>query len=135
MSALPKKASTAIRQQIVDALRDPLRRFFDQNSSSRNLLEAWDLKADGFFADLADGLSADRLFLKPKTFLNQPQRYQCVLCYSEDLDYPKLDIHVTLSPKGEPTRVKIAIHESYTPKPLPRIYPYTTNDENDTSHS
>lgn len=125
----PRKASEGIRLQIIDALKDPRRRFIDGKTPSRSLLDVWGITTDGFFADLASGLSADRLFLKPKTFPNQAQRYQCVLCYPEDADYPKLDVHVTLSPKGTPTSVKVAIHESDTALTLPRIYPYTIDDE------
>jgi len=36
------------RAQIVEALRDPGRRFLDSKSSSRNYLDHWDLKAVGF---------------------------------------------------------------------------------------
>ena len=122
MPTLPRKAPATIRSQIIEALRDPARRFLDQNSSSRNHLDRWDLRADGFFADLADGLASDLLFLKPKNQANQPQRYQCVLAYSENDPYPALDIHVTLSPKGQPTRVMVAVHESDTVQTLPRIY-------------
>ncbi|MDQ8202163.1 hypothetical protein [Pelagicoccus sp. SDUM812003] len=125
----PRKASEGIRLQIIDALKDPRRRFLDLNSSSRRFLDLWGITADGFFADLASGLSVDRLFLKPKTFPNQAQRYQCVLCYPEEADSPKLDVHVTLSPRGAPLTVKVAIHESNTAQTLPRIYPYTTDDE------
>jgi len=133
MSALPRKASAAIRQQIVEALQDPGRRFLDENTASRRLLDHWGLKAEGFFADLADGLSADRLFLKPKTFPNQRQRYQCVLQYPEDCEYPELDIHVTLSPAGDPPAVKIAVHQSDTAQTLPRIFPSPLSDEPETN--
>ena len=123
MSNPRRKAPDSIRGQIVEALRDPGRRFLDGNSPSRNYLDLWDLKADGLFADLADGLAAsDDLYLKPKNHPNDPQRYQCVLAYPEADPYPALDIHVTLSPKGEPPRVMVAIHESDTVRTLPRIH-------------
>lgn len=121
MPSLPRKAPATIRRQIVDALRDPGRRFLDANSSSRNHLDRWGLKADGFFADLADGLASDLLFLKPKNQAAQPQRYQCVLAYPPGNSYPALDVHVTLSPRGEPPRVMVAVHESDTVHTLPRI--------------
>jgi hypothetical protein len=130
MSQLPRKAPASIREAIADALRDPKRRFLDGNSSSRNHLSRWDLPADGFFADLADGLENDQLYLKPKTKASQPQKYQCVLSYPEELEYPELDIHVTLSPKGDPPRVKVAVHESDTLKTLPRIFVTPKPDEN-----
>ena len=50
----------------------------------------------------------------------------CVLAYPEC----ELDIHVTLSPKGEPPRVKVAVHPSDTIRTLPRILAYPPNDEN-----
>ncbi len=123
MSNPRRKAPVSIRRQIVEALRDPGRRFLDPKSSSRNYLDYWDLKAAGFYADLADGLEAsENLFLKPKNHPNDPQRYQCVLAYPENDPYPALDIHVTLSSKGQPPRVMIAVHESDTVRTLPRIH-------------
>lgn len=123
MSNPRRKATATIRRQIFEALRDPGRRFLDSKSSSRNYLDHWDLNATGFYADLADGLEAsENLFLKPKNHPNDPQRYQCVLAYPEDDPYPALDIHVTLSPKGQPPRVMIAVHESDTVRTLPRIH-------------
>ncbi len=123
MSNPCRKAPVSIRRQIVEALRNPGRRFLDQKSSSRHYLDHWGLKAPGFYADLADGLEAsENLFLKPKNHPNDMQRYQCVLAYSEDDPYPALDIHVTLSPKGQPPRVMIAVHESDTVRTLPRIH-------------
>jgi hypothetical protein len=104
----------------------------DGNTSSRRLLDHWGLKAEGFFADLADGLAAaDKLFLKPTTFPNQLQRYQCVLHYAEECELPEVDIHVTLSPSGDPPRVKVAVHESDTAQTLPRIFPPSDPDETD----
>lgn len=58
MSNPRRKAPATVRRQIVNALRDPGSRFLDQKSSSRNYLDLWDLKAVGFYADLADGLAA-----------------------------------------------------------------------------
>ena len=131
MSSPPRKAPAVIRKQIADALRDPARRFLDGNSSSRNFLDLWDLPADGFFADLADGLEEeDLLFLKPKMKPNQPQRYQCVLAYPEYESHAAIDIHVTLSPKGAPPRVKVAVHPSDTIRTLPRILAYPPPHEN-----
>jgi hypothetical protein len=126
MSSLPRKAPADVRKQIADALRDPKRRFLDRNSSSRNYLDLWDLPAAGLFADLAEGLEEDLLFLKPKTKPSQPQRYQCVLAYAEC----ELLIHVTLSPKGDPLRVKVAVHPSDTVRTLPRIIAHPPPHEN-----
>ena len=123
MSNPRRKASVTTRRLIVEALRSPGRRFLDPKSSSRNHLDYWDLKATGFYTDLADGLEAsDNLYLKPKNHQHDPQRYQCVLAYPESDPYPALDIHVTLSPKGQPPRVMSAIHESDTVLTLPRIH-------------
>ena len=72
MPEKPKKAPAAVLEQIVDALRDPQRWFLDQASSFRNYLTLWELRADGFIADLADGLEREgRLFYKPKTHQGQ----------------------------------------------------------------
>lgn len=140
MSQKPRNAPANVAQAIVEALRDPRRRFLDGNSSSSSHLARWDLTAAGFFQDLADGLElqSDRLFLKPKQRPGDPQRYQCVLNYPEASGLPPLDIHVTLSPRGEPPRVMVAVHESDTVRTLPRIHvnPMThederTNDESD----
>lgn len=123
MSNPRRKAPASIRSQIVEALRDPGRRFLDPKSSTRNYLDHWDLKAVGFYTDLADGLAAsENLFLKPKNHPNDPQRYQCMLAYPEHDPYPALDIHVTLSAKGQPPRVMVAVHESDTVHTLPRIH-------------
>ncbi len=123
MSRFPPIAPRSITESIVEALRDPGRRYLDANSSSRNYLARWELTVDGFFRDLADGLEveSDRLFLKPKQHPNNPQRYQCVLTYPEECELPMIDIHVTLSPRGKPTRVMVAMHESDTVRTLPRI--------------
>jgi hypothetical protein len=128
----PQEASADVRKQIIEALRDPPRWVLDQKSSSRNYLDLWDLTAAGFAADLADGLEREgRLFLKPMTLQGQPQRYQCVLAYPEDHPHAAIDIHITLSPRGEPPRVKIAVHPSDTVWTLPRILAYTISDETD----
>jgi|GEM_PF-3397317 len=131
-----QEAPTDVREQIIEALRDPNRWFLDQKSSSRNYLVLWDLIAEGFAADLADGLERDgRLFLKPMTQTGQPQRYQCVLAYPEDDPHAAIDIHVTLTPRGEPPRVKIAVHPSDTVWTLPRIFAYTPPNENNTAQT
>jgi hypothetical protein len=116
----------------VDALRDPARRMLDRNSLPHNHLHLWNLKESSLFADLADYLTSDKLFLKPKNFPHQDQRYQCVLCYPEDCANAELDIHVTLSPKGVPPWVKIAVHKSDTVQTLPRIHVIPKTDENQT---
>ena len=136
MSNLPRKAPPKIREQIVDALSDPERRFLDSNSSSRSFLDHWDLSEDGFFSDLREGLEDDeRLFLKPKTNNNDPQRYQCVLAYPEEVGLPAVDIHVTLFPRGKPPRVKVAVHPSDTAQTLPKIAINSPDSDEDHSTS
>lgn len=122
ISEMPNEAPESVRFQVIDALRDVTRWFFDQRSSSRNYLDLWSLRATSFVADLADGLErGGKLFLKPMQQPGQAQRYQCVLAYPEEESYPSIDIHITLSPRGEPPRVKIAVHPSDTVWTLPRI--------------
>lgn len=134
MSDKPQEAPAEIRKQVADALLNPSRWLLDNKSSSRNYLDHWSLPAKGLVADLADGLErGGLLFLKPNTQPGQPQRYQCVLAYPEDEPYPALDIHITLSPRGEPPRVKIAVHPSDTVWTLPQIQAYPPSDENDTN--
>jgi hypothetical protein len=132
MSEMPKEAPESVRFQVIGALRDSTRWFLDQNSSSRNYLDQWNLRATTFVADLADGLErGGRLFLKPMQQPGQAQRYQCVLAYPEEESYPPIDIHVTLSPRGEPPRVKIAVHPSDTVWTLPQIQAIPPSHEND----
>lgn len=122
MAGSLRKAPAAVRERIADALRDPARCFLDEHSHSRRFLDKWDLRADWLFADLADALECDDLYLKPKNDEHQPQRYQCVLAYPAESGLPAVDVHVTLSPKGEPVRVKVAVHPSDTVQTLPRIH-------------
>lgn len=86
---------------------------------SRNYLEKWGITADGLFADLAADLKKFQLYIKPNT---TPQRYQYVLPYPEEEDRPALLIHITLSPRGEPPRVKVSVHPHNTGHaPLRRV--------------
>ena len=54
-----------------------------------------------------------------------------MLAYPEDGSFSALDIHITLAPRGEPPRVKIAVHPSDTVWTLPRITAYENTDESD----
>jgi hypothetical protein len=121
MASIPPKAPKAIRESIVEALQDPSRCFLDLNTPSRRYLTLWGLREAGLYQDLAEGLCDDLLFIKPKTFPDQSQRYQCVLLYPEDSEFKSVDVHVTLAPKGDPPRIKIAVHPSDTLKTLPAI--------------
>jgi hypothetical protein len=120
VSSLPSKASLSVRQAIIDALKDRDRRFLDHNGPTRTWLNVWGLKADGLFKDLINGLeSSDRIFLKPKD-PHHIQAYQCIVNYSAcGEDYAAVVVHVTLAPKGEPPRVRVAVHPSDTVKTLP----------------
>lgn len=135
MSNEPKKASADIRKKIQEALRDEARRFLDINSSSYQYLTLWDLSEEGFYTELADGLTQDRLFLKPKSKPNAPQRYQCVLDFPEFEELPAILVHVTLSPQGDPPRVKVAVHPSDTARTLPTISITQTSNEDQSSDS
>jgi hypothetical protein len=121
MSA-PRKASAEIRLLILDAIKDTHRRFLDQNTPSRRFLDHWDITEEGFFSRLADDLADYEIFLKPKDKPTDLQRYQTRLIYeAEPPDYPDaLNIHITLSHKGEPPRVKVALHPSDTVQQLPK---------------
>lgn len=120
MSLPPRFASQTAREKITAALRDRNCRFMDANdSTSRNYLEKWGITADTLFADLANDLKKHQLYLKPNT---TPQRYQYVLPYPEEDGLPALLIHITLSAKGDPPRVKVAVHPHNTGyAPLPRV--------------
>lgn len=121
MSA-PRKASAEIRLLILDALRDTRRRFLDHKTPSRRFLDHWDITEEGFFSRLAEDLTDYEIFLKPKDKPTDLQRYQTRLIYeAEPPDYPdSLNIHITLSHKGEPPRVKVALHRSDTVQQLPK---------------
>lgn len=121
MSA-PRKAPTEIRLLILDALQDPARRLLDPNTPSGRYLDLWNITAKGLFDALAADLQIYEIFLKPKE-PSEPQRYQTRLIYEADPpDYPEeLIIHVTLSHRGDPPRVKVALHRSDTVQQLPKI--------------
>lgn len=122
MSSLPPKASRSIRQAILDALRDRNRRFIDDRSSTIAWLTSWGIRTDGFFDDLIEALEgSDLLFFKPKTTPQSPQAYQCILNYAENGEYAAVVVHVTLAPKGQPPRVRVAVHPSDTAKTLPAL--------------
>jgi hypothetical protein len=119
----PRKAPTEIRLIILDALQDPARRFLDHNTPSRRYLDLWQITEKGFFAALSEDLRTFEIFLKPKDKSSDLQKYQTRLIYEADPpDYPdELAIHVTLSQKGDPPRVKVALHRSDTVLQLPKL--------------
>lgn len=120
MNPPPRFAARAVREKIAAALRDRNRRFLDANDrTSRNYLDKWGITADGLFAELAADLKKYQLYLKPNT---TPPRYQYVLPQPGADGLCALLIHITLSPKGEPPRVKVAVHPHNTGHaPLPRV--------------
>jgi hypothetical protein len=121
MSA-PRKAPPETRLLILDALMDPKRRFLDNIGPTRRWLDHWNLSEAGFFHELCEDLRIHEIFLKPKNKPSDPQKYHTRLIYEADPpDYPQeLNIHITLSPKGDPPRVKVAIHPSDTARQLPK---------------
>ncbi len=123
MDSIPPLDPAAVRLSIIDALKDPQRRFLSRDDhTSRNYLDLWGIKAHTFFEDLANDLMLYELYLKPASSTGIPQKYQYILTYPEEHGYPEVIVHVTLSPRGEPVRVKIAVHPHNTGyTPLPRI--------------
>lgn len=124
MSALPAKAPKAIRQAIVAALKEPSRRFLDRAGSSGSWLAQWGLTEQRIYQELIAGLTlSDRLFEKERK-PGKPVVYQCILDWPEEGDdFPAIVIHVTLAPRGEPPRVRVALHPSDTARHLPAL-PY-----------
>lgn len=132
MSSIPAKASKAIRESVIIALATPGQRFLDRNGSSGNWLVHWGLTESAIYEELVGGLKiSDRLFLKPRQ-PGKPQAYQCILEWPEDGDdYPAIEVHVTLSPRGDPPRVRVALHPSDTVRTLPVLPKPDESDEND----
>lgn len=91
------------------------------NGPSQRHLLRWGLREETFYHDLATGLEQNRLFLKPKTLPKQIQKYHYVIAYPEEDGLDAIEVHVTLSPKGEPPSVKVAVYPSDTARSLPRI--------------
>lgn len=129
MPPAPAKASDDVRERMITALKTPGRRFLDRNGSSGNWLVQWGVTENTIYEELVAGLTvSDRLFLKPRQ-QDKPQAYQCILEWPEDGDdYPAVVVHVTLAPRGDPPRVRVALHPSDTVRSLP---PLPTPDEND----
>jgi hypothetical protein len=116
-------SSETIRLLILECLRDRRRRFFDRNTPSINYLNQWGIRQSAFYEALIEDLQRFELFLKPKQQPADPQRYQFVMRW--DSKATTL-IHVTISPRGNPPRVMLAIHPhdtGYDPLPLQRIKP------------
>ena len=112
---MPPFASAEIRERIVDALLDPARRFIGHpDTTSRGYLNLWGLNVKGLCEDLAEHLEKYELYLKPANEPHKPPKYQFVIPYEEDGDFPAVLVHVTLSPRGDPPRVKLAVHAHNT---------------------
>ncbi|MFT5471250.1 MAG: hypothetical protein ACI8UO_006383 [Verrucomicrobiales bacterium] len=124
---MPPFASAEIRERTIDALLDPARRFISHSdTTSRGYLNSWGLTVKGLCEDLAEHLEKYELYLKPKGEPHHTQKYQFVLPYGEDGEFPAILVHVTLSPKGDPPRVKLAVHPhntGYEPLQLVHLNP------------
>lgn len=115
-----RTTSEEIRLLILECLRDEKRRFLDANSSSRTWLNTWGIRQKAFFEELIQDLGNYQLFFKPKNKPSDHQKYQYVMRWDECEN--GLLIHITLSPKGDPPRVMIALHKHNTGHaPLPLI--------------
>jgi hypothetical protein len=111
-------------------LRDEKRCFFDQNTQSRSYLDRWGITLKGFISALIEDLERYHIYLKPKQNPADAQKYQFVMRWDECED--GFLIHITLSPRGTPPRVKIAIHEhntGYMPLQLKPIKSKKKNNE------
>lgn len=121
----PPFAPDDIQKEIVAALKDKKRWFLDNNdSTSRGYMDRWGITAKGLSEDLSLDLETYHLYLKPPQAGSppSPQRYQYVLPYPEDGDYPELLVHITLSPRGQPPRVMLSVHPHNTGHaPLRRV--------------
>lgn len=124
MSPLPAKASKAIRERIIEALGISNRRFLDRAGSSGNWLVKWGLIERTIYQELIAGLKISDLLFVKEPQPGKPQVYQCILDWPEDGDeFPAIVIHVTLAPRGDPPRVRVALHPSDTVRSLPAL-PY-----------
>ena len=128
MSSLPAKACQTVRHAIIDALRTPNRRFLDRNGSSGNWLIKWGLTELCIYHELITGLTASDLLFEKERQPGKAQVYQCILDWPEESeDLPAIEIHVTLAPRGDPPRVRVALHPSDTVHRLPALpYHYDT---------
>ena len=108
-------APEALRLEIILALRDRSRRFIDRyDTTSRGYLDRLAITAEMLYEDLADQLERFELDLKPKSDPKLPQKYRFVIPYGEHEDIPAIELHVTLSPRGKPLKVKLSVHPSNT---------------------
>ncbi|MGJ8633188.1 MAG: hypothetical protein ACSHX7_04650 [Luteolibacter sp.] len=105
-------ASEEVRLLILECLRDEKRRFLDMNGPSRRWLDHWNIRQKTLFNELTKDLESYRIFLKEKKKPQDSQKYHYVMRWDECED--GLLIHITLSPKGEPPRVMIALHKHDT---------------------
>ena len=111
MRKMPPFASAEIRERIIDALLDPSRRFISHSdTTSRGYLNLWGLTVKGLCENLVEHPEKYQLYLKPRDQPQMAQKYQFVIVYEDDEEFPAVLVHVTLSPKGDPPRVKLAVH-------------------------
>ncbi|HAV12865.1 MAG TPA: hypothetical protein DCX06_05135 [Opitutae bacterium] len=114
-------SSEKVRLLILECLRDKKRRFFDGNSPSIRWLNQWGIRQSAFYEELIKDLETYEIFLKPKNSHADLQRHQFVMRWD---DAGEILIHITMSPKGKPPKVMLAIHPHDAggpPLPLKRI--------------
>ena len=133
MQQPPNLASEETRTAIIEALRDPKRRFFSRSDhASRNYLDLWGLTEENVYQAMIESLEEHELQKLPKQNANDRLKYQHLLYYPEFEDMPEILIHVKLNPQGEPVRVKISVHPHNTGHQPISIIPIqsTTDNEN-----
>lgn len=132
MSQQPNLATEEIRLAIIEALRDPKRRFFSRSDhASRNYLDLWGLTEDNVYQAMIASLEMHELQEKPKQDARDKLKYQHLLYYPEFEDMPEILIYVKLNPLGEPVRVKLSVHPHNTghqPISTIPIQPTTDNE-------
>jgi hypothetical protein len=112
-----RKAHREIRETIIECLLTPGRCFLGEHPT-RAWLNKWEISDKGLYEEPAEALQRYELFFKPHT---NPQKFQFVL-RSFDTEETSILIHITLSPRGDPPKVKINAHPHDIPtSPLPLI--------------
>ena len=83
MSQQPNLATEEIRLAIIEALRDPKRRFFSRSDhASRNYLDLWGLTEDNVYQAMIASLEMHELQEKPKQDARDKLKYQHLLYLS-----------------------------------------------------
>ena len=115
MPQQPKLATEEIRLAIIEALRDPNRRFFSRSDhASRNYIDLWGLTEENVYEGMIASLEEHELHELPMQNASDKLKYQHLLYYPEFEGMPEILIHVKLNPQGEPVRVKLSVHPHNT---------------------